>query len=100
ARIARRFPHVLEAFGDGRLNITGLVILSRDLRSMSEVHGRELLAAAEGKTNDEIRLLLAQRRPRPDMPTVLVPMSPPAGPPDFRQLAAQPVATIAGESDP
>lgn len=92
ARASRRFPGILDAIQDGRLNITSVVLLSPHLKVLSREAGRELLRAAVNKRIREIRVLLAQRFPQPDVPTLLVPLGPPQAPADFRQLGLNPVA--------
>jgi hypothetical protein len=76
ARLSRRFPRIIEALADGRLNLTGLAILSYHI---TQANGVELLTAAEGKSIAEIRLLMAERFPQPDLATVLMPLAPTAG---------------------
>src|SRR5712671_1258977 len=68
ARTARQFPSIFAALADGRLNMTGVVLLRSHL---TQETADELLAAAAHKTNAEIELLLAQRFPRPDAPTLV-----------------------------
>ncbi|MBI1797976.1 MAG: hypothetical protein HYR74_13125 [Candidatus Eisenbacteria bacterium] len=89
ARLARRFPRVLEALLAGHLNLTGLVMLSHHV---TQANGEELLTAAEDRSNAELRSLLAERFPQPDLPCALQALAPAAA--TFRQLAAQPVAGI------
>lgn len=85
ARTARKFPVLFIALADGRLHLTGLVMLARHLTSGNL---DELLAAATRKTADEIALLIAERFPRPDVPERLEP------------LVVPPVNTIATSSTP
>ena len=68
ARAARRFPAIFPAIEDGRLNLTSVLLLAPHLAPDT---AEELLAAAGHKTKEEIRLLLAARFPRPDMPTAV-----------------------------
>src|SRR5436190_19942710 len=63
ARTARKLPVLFMALADGRLNLTGVVMLARYL-TLGNV--AELLAAAGRKTNEEIAELIAERFPRPD----------------------------------
>ena len=65
ARTARKLPVLFIALADGRLNLSGLVMLARHL-TLGNVG--ELLEAARGKTNEEIAQLIAERFPRPDLP--------------------------------
>jgi len=68
ARTAREFPAIFSAIADGRLNITGVLLLAPHLTGET---ADELLAAAAGRTKAQIRLLLAERFPKPDVPTLL-----------------------------
>lgn len=65
ARTARRFPHILERLGDGRLNLTTVKLLAPHLTVENEA---ELLDAASGKTRREVEVLVAGRFPQPDVP--------------------------------
>ncbi|HKQ56815.1 MAG TPA: HNH endonuclease [Candidatus Eisenbacteria bacterium] len=88
ARASRRFPAILRAVADGRLHLSGIVLLAPHLtQSIAE----ELLAEAERRSKREVERLLAARFPRPDLPTVFVPLS---APPQVTQLAPGPVGTI------
>lgn len=64
ARAARRHPQILEAVRRGDLHVTGVTLLAPQLTGENCA---ELLAAAKHKTAEEIRRLLADRRPRPDV---------------------------------
>src|SRR5829696_2539826 len=72
ARAARRFPQIFSAIADGRLHLSGVVLLAPHL---ADDNAEELLAAAAHKSKAEIEVLLAQRCPRPDVPTRLEPVS-------------------------
>ena len=61
ARTARTCPLVLEALAEGRVHLSGLVVLAVHLTPETV---EELLAASEHKTRDEIERLLAERFPR------------------------------------
>ena len=76
ARVSRRFPRILELIPDGRLNLTSIVCLAPHLRRISKKAGDELLAVAEGKTRAELELMLAERFPKADLPTVVQALSP------------------------
>jgi len=73
ARAARRFPLILQGLADGRLRLSGVVMLAPHL---IEATAEELLAAAVDRTNAGIERLLAERFPTPDVPTLIVPLSP------------------------
>src|SRR5258708_25502659 len=68
ARTARRFPAIFPALADGGLNLTGVLLLTPHLTPET---APELLAAAADKTKEQIRLLLAERFPQPDVPTLV-----------------------------
>ena len=71
ARTGRDFPSVFAALADGRLSLTAVVLLSK---SLSRENVDELLAAAANKSCQEIRDLLAERVPKPDVPTSVEPL--------------------------
>jgi len=75
ARTARQFPAILAMLADGRLHMTAVLLLAPHLTVAA---ADELLAAATHKTKAEIDLLLAQRHPRPDVPTCIQPVLAPA----------------------
>ena len=76
ARAAQRFPAIFDAVAEGRLHLSGVVLLAPHL---TEATAGELISAATHKTMAEIQRLLAERFPRPDVPTRILPI--PALPP-------------------
>ncbi|MBN1605065.1 MAG: hypothetical protein JW940_00445, partial [Polyangiaceae bacterium] len=64
ARIARRFPLVLELVRDGRLHLSGLLLVAPHLTPAGH---REWLLAACGQSKREVEKLVAERFPRPDV---------------------------------
>ncbi len=112
ARTARRYPGIVSAIRDGRLHLSSVMLLRPYLRGRA---GEALLEAALDKSTREIQQLLAERFPRPDLPTRVVPLlseragaatsvqarvaTEPALEPDVAhapaQLAARPVSDIA-----
>lgn len=68
ARTGRRFPHVLQMFAAGELHLSALKLLAPVLDA---TNCDDLLAAARFKSKRELELLLAQRRPLPDVPSVI-----------------------------
>jgi hypothetical protein len=68
ARVARRFPRIFEALADGRMQLTGIVLLAPHL---TQENAEELLTAAFHKSKRKIQLLLAERFPQPDLPTFI-----------------------------
>jgi hypothetical protein len=85
ARTARQFPSIYPALADGRLHLTAVVRLTPYLTPKT---ASELLAAAEHKTKAEIELLLAERFPQRDLPTLVQAMAPAVA---TDALAARPV---------
>lgn len=71
ARAARRFPEILDAFAEGRLHLTAILLIAQYLRAEN---ASELIALATHRTRREIETVLASRFPRPDMPTVIRPL--------------------------
>src|SRR6266487_2417788 len=67
-RAARQFPAIYAALAEGRLNQTAVLLLAPHLTPET---ADPLLAAATHKSKAEIELLLAERFPRPDVPTLV-----------------------------
>jgi len=72
AEVSRKFPAILSMLADGRLHLTAVTMLSPFLSSKN---AEELLALASRKNKKAIEMLLAERFPRPDLPTRLEPIS-------------------------
>jgi hypothetical protein len=89
ARAARRFPMIFQALADGRLNLTSVLLLTPHLKPEN---AEGLLAAAAHKSKAEIELLLADRFPRPDVPTVVRAIAPVVA---ASELATRPVDPFA-----
>jgi hypothetical protein len=62
ARAAREYPAILGMVADGRLSLTGVVMLAPHL---SPEDGNDLLVVAANRTNEGIEELLAERFPKP-----------------------------------
>jgi hypothetical protein len=73
ARAAREFPAVFEAVAAGRLNLTAVVMLTPALTT-GDIEA--LLAAAANRSKADLEKLLAQLRPRPDLPAQVVQLAP------------------------
>ena len=71
AQVARRFPAIFQAIADGRLNLSGVLLLKTQL---TEENVDELIAAAARKTRRQIEQVLADRAPKPDLPTRIEPV--------------------------
>src|SRR5262245_30631454 len=80
ARAARQYPTILEAIAEGRLHLSSVVALAPHLTSEN---AEDLLAAAGRRSKAELEQLLAERFPRPDLPTRI------------EMLSAQQVAQLA-----
>ncbi len=72
ARAARAHPEILEYIESGRLHLSGVVLLAPHLRSENAA---ELLDVATHKSKAQIEALLAERFPRPDVPTLVQPVT-------------------------
>ena len=72
ARLARQFPDIYDRLADGRLHVTALTLLAPYLTPES---ADELLSAATHKSKAQIELLLAERFPQPDLPTLVEPIA-------------------------
>jgi hypothetical protein len=88
ARLARRFPEVLDRLDDGSLTLTALCLVGPVL---TEVNAAEVLDAARHKTKREVEHLVARIRPLPAVTTSVRKL------PDPR---AVPVLMMAGTSSP
>ncbi|MCH7643777.1 MAG: hypothetical protein IH974_02990 [Myxococcales bacterium] len=67
-RAARRHPEVLIALRNGELHLTAVSLLAPQLAAENV---SELLTAARHRTADEIRRMLADRQPKPDVASSL-----------------------------
>lgn len=75
ARLARRFPIILELVADSRVSLTAIALLARFL---NEENHQALLTEATHKTVREVEHIVARLAPRPDVPQVLRRMPLPA----------------------
>jgi hypothetical protein len=66
ARAAKKFPVVLAALADGRLNVTTVRLLAR--RLTPENHAA-LLEEASGRSKREVEEIVARHYPQPDVPS-------------------------------
>ncbi len=94
ARVARRFPALLDRLADGALTLTSARLVGPHLTA--ENHG-ELIAAAAGLRKRAVEEMLARRFPKPDVATLVrkLPATAPALP-----LPAPPLETPDGTSPP
>jgi len=73
ARLARRFPAVLDALASGELHLTGLLLLGPHL---TEQNLAEVLARAKHRTKKEVLRLVRQLDPLPEVPPRIEPLGP------------------------
>ncbi|MFT4572015.1 MAG: hypothetical protein ACI8TX_003371 [Hyphomicrobiaceae bacterium] len=66
ARVARRFPIVLDMIERGELHLTAVQLLAKHL---TEANCFEVLSRAKHKSAREIECLIAEIAPRPDVPS-------------------------------
>ena len=86
ARAARRHPELLGALRRGELHVTAVSLLAAQLSSES---CGPLLRAARHKSAEEIKRLLADRQPKPDLADCVRRV---ASPPPSAEAAATPVS--------
>jgi hypothetical protein len=68
ARMARQFPAIFAAVAEGRLTLSGVVLLAPHL---TPANADGLLAAATHRSKLQVEALLAERFPQPDLPTLV-----------------------------
>jgi hypothetical protein len=73
ARAARRFPAIFPAVAEGTLHLSAVVVLAPHLTPET---ADELLATAAHRPRAAIERLLAERFPKPDVPTLVMSMTP------------------------
>jgi hypothetical protein len=74
ARAARRHPQILEALRSGDLHLTAVGLLAPKLTASNYA---ELIRAARHLGVDEIKRMLADREPKPDLPASVRPVAEP-----------------------
>lgn len=75
ARLAQRFPVILDLLDGGDVHLSALVLL-RD--HLTDENHEELLRAAAGRSKVEIGELIAARSPKPDVPSRIEDLAPQA----------------------
>lgn len=63
AKLAKRYPQLLRALGEGRIHL-GAIGLLKDVFTDANVD--ELIQRAQGRSQRELEALVAEQRPRPD----------------------------------
>ena len=66
--MSRRHPMVLTMLEDGRLHLSGIATLAPQLKQLTPADGEELLARAVHKSKRELKELVAELAPKPDVP--------------------------------
>jgi 5-methylcytosine-specific restriction endonuclease McrA len=94
ARGARRYPQIFDAIADGRLNVTGIVVLAPHL---TDANVDEVLATAAHRSKAEIEMLVARLAPKPDVPAFIAPIAPQTSAPASLQLDPGPVPPPAAQ---
>ena len=84
ARASREHPVLLEMLADGRLHLSGIVVLRPHL---TKANRQTLLSRAANKTKRQIEELIAELFPKPDVPTTI------------RKLPERPTKTSPRRSD-
>ncbi len=98
ARLARRFPRIIDLLDRGDVHLSGLVLL-RD--HLTDENHEELLREASGKSKLEIAEMIATRSPKPDVPSRIVELpSQPAPQPALDLGALAPSRTVSMPLDP
>jgi hypothetical protein len=107
ARFGRRFPVIVDRIAAGELHLGGIALLAPHLTGENHV---ELLAAAKHRTMEEIRRLIADRAPKPDVaPRVRALPSPQPGalllaaasaPAPPNHTGSTPASSLVGKIDP
>jgi 5-methylcytosine-specific restriction endonuclease McrA len=91
ARKAREIPALFPAIADGRLNLSGVILLASQL---TLANADELIKAAEGKSKGEIEQFIASRQPRSEeFPIVEALPAAPSQPPI--QTVEEPIVPVA-----
>jgi hypothetical protein len=91
ARVARRFPAIFVAVADGKLHVAALVLLAPH---MTPDTADGLITAATHQTKARIELLLAQRFPKGDVPTLVQAVAPARAPEDSGHDQASSLARL------
>ncbi|HEY5961837.1 MAG TPA: hypothetical protein VIV60_35000, partial [Polyangiaceae bacterium] len=66
ARLLQQFPAIFDFLANGRIHLTGLMLLKPHLTAANH---QEWLSAASGKSKRQIEKLIATRLPQPEVPS-------------------------------
>jgi hypothetical protein len=89
ARVACRFPVVLDRLAEGAVNLTTVRLLSRHLTDDNHV---EVLESARGRSKAEVKRIVARLAPQPDVPTTVQKLPAPRSTPESSPAAVEPSA--------
>ncbi len=87
ARTLRDYPELRDYVASGKLHLTAI---KRLIPHLTRDNARSLFEAASGKTKEQVELMLAERFPKPDVPTSLRRLPQPAA--SQRQSPVLPVS--------
>ena len=76
ARVARRFPAVVDMLADGRLTLTAVKLLAPVL---DDSNSARAFAEASGKSKRDVEMLVAALAPKPDVPSKVRKLGRPRG---------------------
>ena len=96
ARVAHRFPAVLPMLADGRLHLSAVVLLAPHLTRQNVA---SLLSDATHLSKAAVERLVAERFPKPDVPTAVRALADPSARPPV-SATAQVVANISAQLSP
>jgi hypothetical protein len=97
ARLAKRFPRVLDELRAGAIHLTGLALLAQIL---TEENCATLLAQARGRSRRQVEQLIAAWFPKPDVPDRMCPVPEQTGSPALLADPGVPGADAANEIRP
>ncbi len=68
ARTSRRYPALLTMLEDGRLHLSGIGVLAPLLKKLDRAVGAALLTRGIHKSKRELKVMVAELEPKPDVP--------------------------------
>lgn len=96
ARVAQKFPRVLDMVARGEIHLAAINLLARHL---TDENHEELLLRVRHRSKRDIEKLVAEIAPRPDVPPRVMPVSRPGGGPGLEE-AGLAIAAVSGEHAP
>jgi hypothetical protein len=95
ARAARSYPQIFDGIADGRLHVTGVVMLAPHL---TDENVDEVLTSAAHCSKAELEMLVARLAPKPDVPALMAPVDPQTSAHGVLQLDPDPVPSPAAQT--